>query len=434
MQWMSILIDDFPTFLSYIGFSSKVSFSSLTLLACLQFSFIRKTVTYLSSFPVKAWPPFLLAFNQMATPSDVKHSERQTSDKRKARKRELDRLSQQRKRQKHRERINQLEEKLRCLQQVTDNRIIHDLMMKQERRKELVARHRERAEQIRLLLQTDLDDLEEKSDTARSPVNARTDSSKSPTPKPHLPILETALDMVPEHYQDGFTRRQLLKSEAFDTGTVDIGNLADPNMTSNMTYAEAASMTALESGLLSELQTHYDSSLIFSELGHSLNKEVAALWPTDTNGSPLNSRSDTTSFPGDIQYTRCGTTCVAVNKILKRARGRSAPLAEIRNRRDVDIHIMITAITEGWHEVMTEYQLDTRWDCLRRLDQGLFCAGGEVERLVVLWSLYRMLKVADYRLLATSRTDFDVYSIKMLLETFPQTHWICCQLSYAQGL
>ena len=80
---------------------------------------------------------------------------------RKVRKRELDRIHQQRKRQKERERVRDLELKLESLHQRADDKLVYDMTVKHENIKARISRHLLRVEQIQALLKADVEDLRE---------------------------------------------------------------------------------------------------------------------------------------------------------------------------------------------------------------------------------------------------------------------------------
>jgi hypothetical protein len=82
-----------------------------------------------------------------------------SAEQKKARKRELDRLCQQRKRRKDRELVQRLETQLNSLKQRADGDIFYDLILQREKDQAKIDRHIQRAKQIQALLQADLDDL-----------------------------------------------------------------------------------------------------------------------------------------------------------------------------------------------------------------------------------------------------------------------------------
>lgn len=75
------------------------------------------------------------------------------------RKRELDRICQQRKRKRDRENVQKLEAKLQSLRQKADDKTVYEILMVREKDQARMARHKKRMHQIQDLLQADLIDL-----------------------------------------------------------------------------------------------------------------------------------------------------------------------------------------------------------------------------------------------------------------------------------
>jgi hypothetical protein len=80
-------------------------------------------------------------------------------DPKKARKREMDRICQQRKRQKDRDTVRKLEARLKSLQQRAGDRFVYDMVIKHEKDQARISRHQQRMKQIQALLQADMEDL-----------------------------------------------------------------------------------------------------------------------------------------------------------------------------------------------------------------------------------------------------------------------------------
>ena len=118
----------------------------------------------------------------------------------------------------------------------------------------------------------------------------------------------------------------------------------------------------------------------------------------DTDSAPQNpdpqslvSANFKLGIPDNVHCYRCEIQWTASNAVIHRACHLSSKDIDFRD--DLDGHIIITAVTEGWNEASTNFQLDALWDCLRELDTGCFLISGPVERIVILRMLRRLFKV-----------------------------------------
>jgi hypothetical protein len=92
----------------------------------------------------------------MSTPN----SDTVTSSYRKARKRELDRISQQRKRKKDRDHVARLQARLDDLQQDADKKHVGDLLLERDRNQAQIERHQDRMRKIQAILVADMQDMD----------------------------------------------------------------------------------------------------------------------------------------------------------------------------------------------------------------------------------------------------------------------------------
>lgn len=119
--------------------------------------------------------------------------------KRKARKREQDRISQQRKRKNDRETISKLKAHVKALEQQTgDDNHIYNLILEQKRDQDKLKRHLGRVKTIEALVQFSLDDLEMR----KPPIGTATISTQACTAGGSDPSKSLHQLCIPE-LQDG---------------------------------------------------------------------------------------------------------------------------------------------------------------------------------------------------------------------------------------
>ncbi|RDW67532.1 hypothetical protein BP6252_08928 [Coleophoma cylindrospora] len=312
----------------------------------------------------------------------------QTGEKR-ARKRELDRISQRRKRQKDRETMNRLRN---SLEQPHDPSWLHHLVLKQEADLARLHRHGERMIQIQTLLQADLADLDQAppceqqnrlSPSSDDNANPSQLSMKAASPQvgPNLNI--AAPYSKPQFDVDGLSwdDMEVLRPEQ-SVPLIDVPRASD---------------------------NHYlDPLLILTN--ENVNGDRSILTSScESRDPPRAMQSRHNSFQQSIEsavlpkteYDRSCTKCESVwrmanlNISLARQQFRARNDSQLANRNgpDIDSHLIITAIAEGWSSAERSPLWDDRWNMLRQVDEICHGESGLVERLVTLYTVRRILKV-----------------------------------------
>jgi hypothetical protein len=115
-------------------------------------------------------------------------------------------------------------------------------------------------------------------------------------------------------------------------------------------------------------------------------QDQALQWP-----SPLDSTSCSKTQPNVTPCDCCESHWTRTNVILRQAN--SIALKDVDCQETVDAHVIITVVTQGWARAAKILHLDAIWNLLRQLDETNFKDFGDVERIVSLRILRRMLKV-----------------------------------------
>jgi len=255
----------------------------------------------------------------------------------------MDRMSQQRKRRRDRENMQRMEERIQLLQKNSQNPLLAQLMKSSEENEERNMRRRKRLLQIRGLIQADLADL------------GHCDST---------PILEgSSSDLYPE--RGGADGSSHSEPESLDH------RLAERN--------NEAIILSCDDDLT------VDQAFNVGECGTLIPGADALLWDQEANEIGSDQINDMIILPDQtIQHTgRQRKLWDEVEQLLARAkRPADSPSA---NNEELDMHIVINAVSRGWSQFSQFVKIDTRWSCLRELDERYFSRGyGQVERLAVL--------------------------------------------------
>ncbi|RDW74225.1 hypothetical protein BP5796_07667 [Coleophoma crateriformis] len=312
----------------------------------------------------------------------------QTGEKR-ARKRELDRISQRRKRQKDRETMNRLRN---SLEQPHDPSWLHHLVLKQEADLARLHRHGERMIQIQTLLQADLADMD-KAPPCEQQNNLSPSSEDNANP--------SQLAMKATTAQVG---SNLNIAASYSKPQFDLDGLSWDDME---VLRPEQSMALTDMPRVPD--NHYlDSLLILTN--ENANGDRSILTPSyEPRNPPRAMHSRHNSFQQAVEpavlpktdHDRSCTKCESVWRIanlnigLARQQfcaGNDSQLVN-GNEPDVDSHLIITAIAEGWSSAERSPLWDDRWNMLRQVDEICHSESGLVERLVTLYTVRRILKV-----------------------------------------
>ena len=285
-------------------------------------------------------------------------------DKKRERKREIDRISQHRKRQKDRERITQLEEQLKCLRRPYDSCLMASLLDKQKKQNFRAVRHRERLKQMQALLKADADDFEERP-TEEAPNKDSEASTRD---------------------QNGLPQDQEISSSQIP----GVGTITWPDFL--LQGCDTLQLDILGSTLPMDqfpLSCPNGDGYIVNTLPNVLDPGLNSI-PTALATKPVRE----TCFPGDMKCPKCYDPWKHVHDLIHKARVLNKQSIESRvSREDFDVHVIVSAVAQGWSAVKNQFQLDPHLECLQWFDVGLFSAAGEIDRLSILWALHRMLKV-----------------------------------------
>ncbi|OAP60914.1 hypothetical protein AYL99_05916 [Fonsecaea erecta] len=265
-------------------------------------------------------------------------------DGRRAKKREMDRMNQQRKRQRDREYLQQLQENVQLLQQDKASSLASRLMMQRDRDDQRLRRHRTRMLQIKGLINADLADLGQPEDGPRddkSDTNALDPSLNSTV----SPTVDSSL---------------LLEATSPEPGP-------------DSTFCPPAEKNDSLDALLAELSTPYDG------------EDDAVFWPPpilDAQAGAVESNSLPSSKPP--LAARRSKTWRDIEQLISRTTAQSSA-STIVGDTELDMHIIITAAAQGWTQFSQAVMVDARWSCLRELDEKYFAPNySNVERLAVL--------------------------------------------------
>jgi hypothetical protein len=291
-------------------------------------------------------------------------------DKKRERKREIDRISQHRKRQKDRERIVQLEEQLNCLRRPHDNSLMASLLDTQKKQNLRAARHRERLKQIEALLKADVEDFKDEptKGTAKEGCDNYSEVSN-----------------FDQNYVSGppSTDPEIQSPDFLDMGTSIWPDFSSQN--SGTTRIEGPPPEIYEFPKFASCGNAFLATSPSTGLDLGTNLFLNSLGMNSNTAS---------CFPGDMKCPRCYAPWQPVNDLIQKARIQNQQSIGSRvAREEIDVHVMVLAVTQGWSAVIDRFQLDAHLQCLRCFDERLFSAAGQIDRLSVLWAVHRMLKV-----------------------------------------
>ncbi|KEF54541.1 uncharacterized protein A1O9_08983 [Exophiala aquamarina CBS 119918] len=275
-------------------------------------------------------------------PSDVSHNPNPVQCKRN-RKREMDRISQQRKRRRDRENLQKMEERLRLLQKDSQNQLLMQLMKSADQNEERNIRHRKRLLQIRGLIQADLADLGHCDTTT--------------------PVADKPDGLHPDH------------------GDADSSSHGEPEGLDQMLaeYNDEANIFGCNND-----QTT-DQAFNANDFGTLIPGADTLPWDQEAHGIGPDQVKDI-MIPAEQtthQNGRPRKLWDEVEQLLARAK-LPANSPSVHNE-EVDMHIIINAVSRGWSRFSQVVRVDPRWSCLRDLDERYFSSGyAPVERLAVL--------------------------------------------------
>lgn len=338
------------------------------------------------------------------------------TDEKRARKRQLDRIAQRRKRQNDRETMDRLKKSLENPQEPT---MIQDLVLKQERDLARIGRHGQRMRQLQALIQADLADLHEEqlsgeqarqsppsddSYEAQQPVALQNDGAPIPPTQAQLntfPATNTVIPTAcPQIDLDGLSWDYIAQ-----TNSVQVPIVEDPMLSSCLSAGPGGD--------------YFDVQTILSNDNH--DAQMGSLQVPDHDiDSPRTQTShahrSSFSHPVVTVQSSRGDQCCSKCEYLWRTTNMNIGLARYQQRVNDDImhgtgdtgtdaHIMITAIAEGWDVAAQSPWWNEQWTILRQVTQLCHSESGKVEQLVVLYNLSRWLKASLIRRHFDSWTD-----------------------------
>lgn len=317
------------------------------------------------------------------------------TEKRKARKRELDRISQQRKRKNDRETISRLKAQVKALEQQSDDNHVYNLVLKQEKDQEKLNRHLERMKHIEALVEADLKDLgkdegqisaslrgcnpvkeaQNENDTHRHVFTAKDVNGPSYEPAVTC-IQDTQAVEQPRSHLDAMTWDEL--TDGVQSASPD----GESNKQSPEDYMDLEDIAALDGVLPSGVSVDIPE---LPPLPLSLDNSHAPDWAIQ-GASMLADSEGVDCHRCDSMWTVCDTAIV---------QGRGLLLYSSENSvfDEGDAHVIITAITEGWSKAAKSQYWNRHWDSLRQIDQFCHAMCGPVERMSGLYTLLRLFKV-----------------------------------------
>lgn len=259
------------------------------------------------------------------------------------RKREMDRISQQRKRKRDRENMLKMEERLRFLQKDSQSPLLGQLMKAADENEERSIRHRKRLLQIRGLIQADLADLGHCDSMTMTAVHS---DPLQPQPSTTDASSHSESDSL-DHIHSDYNEKMMIFpcNDDLDIGQAfaidDCGGIA-PEVDTLLWDQDANTIGS----------DHINKLIVVPGLSLRQNGRPRKLWDE-------------------------------VEQLLARAKPTGNNPST--DNEEVDMHIVIKAVSRGWSQFSQSVNVDMRWSCLRDLDERYFSRGyGQVERLAVL--------------------------------------------------
>ncbi|KAH6699807.1 hypothetical protein BKA61DRAFT_208170 [Leptodontidium sp. MPI-SDFR-AT-0119] len=322
-----------------------------------------------------------------------------TIDRRKARKRESDRISQQRKRKKDREAICKLKAQVKALKHGSDDNHVYNLILGQEKDQEKIKRHLERVKQIEALVKADLKDLGEDDDQTPAGtlipnsvieaenLNDTHPYSQIPTSSKHsnMPSFNPspACGSVPPVVDHPGSHLDAMRWEELTDGVHTSPNGASDNP-SPEEYMYLEDISACDQDLTNGTSVHLLELPSLSLPLDSLHMPDLSVQDTPVPEGTLASQGDD-CHNCDSMWTVCDTAIV-------QARGSFLSSGNNSGFGEDDAHIIITAITEGWARAAKSKYWNNHWDSLRQIDQFCLAMSGPLERMTSLYNLIRFFK------------------------------------------
>jgi hypothetical protein len=308
-------------------------------------------------------------------------------DRRKARKRELDRISQQRKRKNDRETISKLKTQVRALEQQTDDNHVYNLILKQEKDQDKIKRHIERVKQIEALIQADLKDLGE--DDCGAPA-AQLEASNPVVPRQQTEQHISNHSINTANKRESSTESRAAPAQqprmvhldgmAWNDLADDVHTISPPNSSKESPEAYMD---------LDDMSTFVESPPIaplgIPELPLALEVEGDPHWALQDASSLNQSLQNPQCFKCESMWTVCDTAVI-------QGRGQFLYAGDTQSYVESDADIIITAITQGWSKASKSRWWSTQWESLRQIDQFCHSMCGPVERMASLWTLIHMFK------------------------------------------
>lgn len=327
---------------------------------------------------------------------DIRGESPSATEKRKAKKRELDRKAQQKKRKNDREMISKLKAQVKAFEQKSDDSQVYRLILKQERDREKLKRHLERVKQIESLIHADSRDLDE--DDVLIPaglptnnkvleVEHRDDTLDAFPTTSHIdrPSLSSDTTCVPNQRFVEYPRCHL-DAMRWDEPTDGVQSSPDRDLNS-LSPEECVDLE--DSTILDEIFAISDSV--------DLSKLPALSPPPRDSSEP--SWVLQGSFPFAVTQRSQGQDihrCESMWSVCDSAivQGQGLILYSADNLGfERDAHIIIMAITEGWEKAAKSHYWNGHWDSLRQIDQFCHPMCGPVERMASLYILSQLFKV-----------------------------------------
>ncbi|EXJ75429.1 uncharacterized protein A1O5_02125 [Cladophialophora psammophila CBS 110553] len=260
-----------------------------------------------------------------------------SADCRRAKKRQMDRMNQQRKRKRDREHLQRLQENVQLLQQDKASSLVSSLMTQRDLNEERMLRHRKRLLQIKGLIEADLADLGQPEDVPSDKSDADALGS-SPNPATFSAVDPSLLEAASS--EPGPDSTCFLSAEKNDALDAFLAELSAPNVEGDaVTWPPpmlGAMAGAVESSPLPSSQSALDGR--HSKIWRYIEQLI--------------SHTKSASTLGDTE---------------------------------LDMHIIITAVSQGWTQFSQAVMVDARWSCLRELDEKYFAPNyNNIERLAIL--------------------------------------------------
>ena len=289
-------------------------------------------------------------------------------ESRRAKKKETDRICQQRKRKRDRENLERLQQRVDLLQKDRGDILLTELIEERDQNEARNIRHRTRLLQIKGLAEADLADMTfnagssmllKDDHTAIKDVFTAGEGVTMPS-QSTVSAAGTDLCISGPIFSSNYSEMPISAFACENEELQDKSNLLIPHISISMA-------PQLE---IPDYQYHSNTN----DLQH--HSQAAQINPLDHSGVPAGQ---------EIHECANSELWLDIECLLDQSRVSTLEPIHHDNDIELDIHVIITAILRDWARFSKAIQIDTHWSCLRELDEKYFAPNSrDVDRLALL--------------------------------------------------